>query len=103
MATEAFLQFTKPTIQGIQVVGETVDPAFKGAIQVLDFTFGAENATTIGSTATGAAAGKARLNEFVVRKNTDNSQDRRNRQTECLSHLPFFHGLLQQSGMVRTR
>jgi len=71
MATEAFLQFTKPTIQGIQVVGETVDPAFKGAIQVLDFTFGAENATTIGSTATGAAAGKARLNEFVVRKNTD--------------------------------
>ena len=46
MATEAFLQFTKPTIQGIQVVGETVDPAFKGAIEVLDFTFGAENATT---------------------------------------------------------
>jgi type VI secretion system secreted protein Hcp len=72
MATDAFLLFTKPTTPGnLQAVGETSDPAFKGAIELIDFSFGAENATSIGSATSGAGTGKARLNEFVIRKTTD--------------------------------
>ena len=38
---EAFLQFPKPTTVGnIQVVGESLDIAFKGAIPIADFSLG---------------------------------------------------------------
>ena len=72
MATDAFLQFPKPAAAGnIQLVGESLDTAFKGAIQITDFTLGAENATTVGTASGGAGVGKARLKEFVIKKKAD--------------------------------
>lgn len=72
MAISVFLQFPKAATAGnILPVGESLDAAFKGAIQVVDFSLGAENVTTIGSSTGGAGAGKARLREFVVRRNAD--------------------------------
>ena len=71
MATDAFLQFPKPAAAGnIQPTGESLDIAFKGAIQVIDFALGSENPTTLGSS-TGAGAGKVRLSELVIKKKAD--------------------------------
>lgn len=69
---DAFLQFPKPAAAGnIQPVGESLDSAFKGAIQIADFSLDVENVTTIGTASGGASSGKAKLNEFVIRKKAD--------------------------------
>jgi type VI secretion system secreted protein Hcp len=41
------------------------------AIAVKEFSFGSENMTTISSASTGAGAGKAKLNNLVIKKNID--------------------------------
>ena len=72
MATDAFLQFPKAAAAGnILPVGESLDTAFKGALQITDFALGVENAKSLGTASGGAGTGKARLSEFVIRKKAD--------------------------------
>jgi len=57
MAFDAFLK-----IEGIE--GESTDSAHPGQIEVLSFSFGVSNPTTIGSGSGGAGAGKASFQDF---------------------------------------
>ncbi|MCA1686703.1 MAG: type VI secretion system tube protein Hcp [Planctomycetia bacterium] len=60
------------TITGpLEVVGETQDKDFKNALEIKEFSFGVENPTTIGSMSAGAGAGRAKFNEFTVKKGVD--------------------------------
>src|SRR5882672_4329811 len=72
MAVDAFIWFEKPGV-GEAPVGETQDVYYqkKNAFEIKDFSFGAENPTTIGSATGGAGAGKIKFNEFTIKKTTD--------------------------------
>lgn len=69
MAFDAFLYFPKQP----HVKGETLDSVMssKHAFELLSFTFGAENTTSIGSGSGGAGAGKATFKDFTITKRTD--------------------------------
>jgi type VI secretion system secreted protein Hcp len=70
MAFDAFLIFDAgPT----PVQGESQDPAFKNAIELKSFAFGAENTISLGSATGGAGAGKARFNELTITKLSDST------------------------------
>jgi type VI secretion system secreted protein Hcp len=64
MAFDAFLK-----LDGID--GESTDHKHKGEIEVLSFSWGASNPTTIGSATGGAGAGKIKFNEFQIVKHMD--------------------------------
>src|SRR5215471_4391733 len=64
MAFDAFLK-----LDGIQ--GESLDHKHKGEIEVLSFSWGVSNPTTIGSATGGAGSGKVKFNEFSIVKNMD--------------------------------
>ena len=74
MAVDAFLSFGKPST-GPTLIGETSDSFFskQQAFEIKEFSFGEENATTIGSATTGAGAGKAKLNPFKIKKPVDSA------------------------------
>jgi len=55
----------------VEVFGETQDKEFVNALEIKEFSFGVENPTTIGSMSAGAGAGKAKFNEFNVKKAVD--------------------------------
>jgi type VI secretion system secreted protein Hcp len=55
----------------LKIEGETIDPGHKDALEIKEFSFGVENPTTIGSMSGGAGAGKAKFNEFNVKKAID--------------------------------
>lgn len=69
MAFDAFLYFPGSK----DVKGETLDSdmAKKDALELLSFSFGAENSVNIGSQSGGAGAGKVSFSEFEVTKRTD--------------------------------
>jgi type VI secretion system secreted protein Hcp len=56
-----------------QITGETKDPAFPGAIAISSFDWSAEHPTSIGASAGGAGAGKAKLEELTVKKVVDST------------------------------
>ncbi|HZT77084.1 MAG TPA: type VI secretion system tube protein Hcp [Vicinamibacterales bacterium] len=64
MAFDAFLK-----LDGID--GESQDAKHKGEIEVLSFSWGITNATTIGSATGGAGAGKASVHDFSIVKMID--------------------------------
>src|SRR5262245_58350038 len=64
MPFDAFLK-----LEGIE--GESTDDKHKGEIEVLSFSWGASNPTTIGSATGGAGAGKIKFNEFQIVKHMD--------------------------------
>ena len=79
MAVDAFLWF-EPALSGMaKIQGESKDSIFgkdgklgdTPAFEIKDFSFGAENPTTIGSTTGGAGAGKVKFNEFQIKKTSD--------------------------------
>jgi type VI secretion system secreted protein Hcp len=68
MAFDAFLIFTGgPT----PIIGETQDSTYKGAVEISEFSFGAETTLNITSASSGAGAGKTTFKEFTVKKQTD--------------------------------
>jgi type VI secretion system secreted protein Hcp len=73
MAVDTFLQFPAKSIGGssIQLLGESLDPKFKDALEINSFSFGMENPTTIGSATGGATVGKVKFNEFTIKKVVD--------------------------------
>jgi type VI secretion system secreted protein Hcp len=80
MAVDAFIWFESPGVSKAPE-GETKDSVYKkggtggasavGAFEIKDFSFGVENATTIGSATGGAGAGKIKFNEFQIKKTSD--------------------------------
>jgi len=58
-------------IGDLKVQGESLDTDHVDATEIKEFSFGVENPTTIGSMSGGAGAGKAKFNEFNVKKNID--------------------------------
>lgn len=66
MAFDAFLK-----LDGIE--GESADHKHKGEIEVLSFSWGITNTTTIGSATGGAGAGKATVHDFSIIKMIDAS------------------------------
>jgi type VI secretion system secreted protein Hcp len=79
MAADNFLWFPEPAKGGLltgkssQPEGETSDSWFskKKALELLSLSFGVSQAETTGSGTTGAAAGKAKFEEFTVEKGVD--------------------------------
>lgn len=76
MAFDTFLEFPTPSAGGatptqIKVVGESTDQSHPNTIQLTEFTFGAENPTTIGSMSGGAGAGKVQFHVMQIKKNVD--------------------------------
>jgi len=63
MAYDAFLKLAG-------VTGESVKDQHKGEIELLSFSWGVTNPTTVGS-GTGLAAGKAAVSDFSITKPTD--------------------------------
>src|SRR6516162_10118011 len=73
MAVDAFLWFDGP--KDYLPLGETQDQKFKdkSAFEIKDFSFNIENTPNIGSSSGGIGAGKAKFNEFTIKKPTDKS------------------------------
>ena len=74
MACDNFLTFDQPAVGlngNIQPIGESTDSVHPSALEIKEFSFGVENPTTIGSTSGGAGAGKAKFNEFTIKKGVD--------------------------------
>ena len=79
MACDNFLWFPEPATGGLlkagsdQPKGETTDKWFMpmNALELQSISFGVSQAETTGSASTGAAAGKAKFEEFTVEKFVD--------------------------------
>ena len=54
-----------------QIVGGSTDKGFEGSIDVLAFSWGASNPTTVGTTGGGLSAGKVSVSSFNVMKKTE--------------------------------
>jgi type VI protein secretion system component Hcp len=74
MAVDAFIYFQAPDVN-YRPIGETTDSFFMkyGAFEIKDFSFDVENPATIGSATKGAGGGKAKFNEFNIKKTTDSA------------------------------
>jgi type VI secretion system secreted protein Hcp len=77
MAVDAFIWFKESDTGMLPVKGETKDDVYSKkdnpSFEIKDFSFGAENPTTIGSATGGAGAGKVKFNEFTIKKTTDSA------------------------------
>ena len=62
MAVNAFITFEKVSVGSVPE-----------AFEIKDFSFGVENATTIGSATGGAGTGKIKFNEFTIKKTSNQS------------------------------
>jgi type VI protein secretion system component Hcp len=79
MACDNFVWFPSPATGGLlsdaatKPQGETQDKWFstKGAFECLSVAFGVAQAETTGSSSSGAAAGKAKFEEFTIEKSVD--------------------------------
>jgi type VI secretion system secreted protein Hcp len=75
MAFDAFVIFKNGTGDqaAYTISGESQDPTYgtKGAFEISEFSFGAENTLSIGSSTSGAGAGKCTFKEFTVKKLVD--------------------------------
>jgi len=67
MAFDTFLKFDEAS----KIEGESTAKGFAKQIEIFSFSWGASNPTTIGSGATGLAAGKVSISSFNVMKKTD--------------------------------
>ena len=109
MASDSFLVFTKPAVGALSVgtimpEGETMDQAFGPlkAIELASFSLGTENPTTIGSTSSGAGAGKVKFQAFEVTKNVDKASP--SLFTACASgaHFPQVDLYIRKAGATPT-
>lgn len=75
MAFDAFMVFEGSGAAGNKIEGETTDKVFgsKKALEILSFSWGCSNPSTIGSAAAGGGAGKVSISSFNIMKKTDNA------------------------------
>jgi type VI secretion system secreted protein Hcp len=67
MAFDAFIKFDK----GSKIAGESSADGYADASDILSFSWGATNPTTVGSGSTGLTGGKVQLSSFNIMKKTD--------------------------------
>src|SRR4051812_28713770 len=65
MAFNAFIKFTP------DVPGEAKDTGFENQIEILSFSWGASNPSTVGSGSYGSSGGKVSLADFSIMKKAD--------------------------------
>ncbi len=80
------------------VKGETQDTDHKNALEIKEFSFGVENATTIGSMSGGAGAGKAKFNEFSVKKAVDLASPILFKACGLGCHFPWLTLIIRKAG-----
>jgi type VI secretion system secreted protein Hcp len=98
MAVEMLLQFVGASTTGITVVGESVDKAHPQTILVNAVDFSVENPTTIGSTSTGAGAGKAKFNAIKVSKHVDSASPALFQALTTGAHFPVVKLFVRRAG-----
>jgi type VI secretion system secreted protein Hcp len=94
MAFDAFL-----SIEGVD--GESIREGFEGQIELLSFTMGAHNPTSIAAGA-GAGSGKATLTPFVCTKVSDKSSPQLFKACCKGKHFPQAKVTLHKSGGEET-
>ena len=97
-ATDYFLKVTPAAGTGEQLLGETADKDFPGAIEIESFSFGAENVATIGSATGGAGAGKAKFQEFTIEKAVDSTTPRFLKTLATGTHFANVELIARRSG-----
>lgn len=104
MAFDAFAYFTNATDKE-KVPGETLDSAYqeKGAWEIINFSFGAENVINIGSSSGGGGAGKATFKEFSMTKKTDTASTGLFQQLVLGRHFDEMIVELRRSGGDETK
>ena len=107
MASDNFLIFPTPangTVYGkIQPIGESQDPAHKGAIEIQAFAFGIETPVTIGSASGRAGAGKAKFNQLDITKGVDSASTALFEATAQGVYFPQVLLKIRKSGGGTTR
>jgi type VI secretion system secreted protein Hcp len=85
----------------LNVSGETQDKDFTNALEIKEFSFGVENPTTIGSMSAGAGAGKAKFNEFNVKKAVDIASPQLFLAAGLGCHFPTVNLVVRKAGGVK--
>ncbi len=101
-AFDAFVQFGAPTDLSMAVSGESTDLAFKGAIEIKEFSFGSENTVSIGTATGGAGAGKAVLKNLVITKWVDKASPSLFRALATGGHYSSLTLSIRKAGGVPT-
>ncbi len=101
-AFDAFVQFGAPTDPSMAVSGESTDLAFRGAIEIKEFSFGSENTVSIGSATGGAGAGKATLKSLVITKWVDKASPSLFRALATGGHYPSLTLSIRKASGVPT-
>src|ERR1041385_2190139 len=91
MPIDYFIWFDK-------IEGTSTDEHFKGAFEIKDWSFGVENPTTIGSATGGAGSGKAKFNEFTIKKTTDQASPLFFRSCAAGTHFPKIELFCRKAG-----
>jgi type VI secretion system secreted protein Hcp len=98
VAIDLFLQFVGASPTGINVVGESVDKTHPQTIAVNEVEFGVENPTTLGSTAAGAGAGKAKFEAVKVTKAVDSASPTLFQALTTGAHFPVVKLFARRAG-----
>lgn len=107
MAADNFLWFPVKATGGLiasnnanQPLGETTDAYFvkKNAIEIAEFSFGITQAETTSSGSTGSGAGKAKFDEFTIKKTVDKSSAALYQACAAGAHFPQVYLGLRKAG-----
>lgn len=106
MASDNFLFFGKypatvPAVAltgNLTIVGESQDPTHIGAVELTEFSFGVENPNTIGSATSGAGSGKAKFDEFTIKKGVDLASPNLFQACGQGCHFPFVQLTVRKAG-----
>ncbi len=97
MAFDIFLT-TNPVIPG-----ESTQPRFVGAIEVMSYNWGLTNPATIGSAGSGAGAGKVKFNELNITKAFDKSSPLLMQYLEGGKHFTNITLTLRRAGSINSK
>ncbi|HEX4771849.1 MAG TPA: type VI secretion system tube protein Hcp [Bryobacteraceae bacterium] len=107
MAADNFLWFPAKATGGListnnanQPLGESTDAFFskKHAIEISEFSFGITQAETSGSATSGAGAGKAKFDEFTIKKVVDKSSPALYQACAAGAHFPSVYLGMRKAG-----
>ncbi len=105
-AVDTFIRFHYATpINGIAISGlgyapsESQDPLARfGFMELKDFSFGAENPVSIGSSTSGAAVGKTKFNDFSITRSVDAASPSLFKVLAAGAHFDYVDVILRKSG-----
>jgi type VI secretion system secreted protein Hcp len=106
MAVDNFMWFSAAATGGMlasnatKPAGETMDKHFKtkNALEILSISFGASQAETTSSQATGSSAGKVKFDEFSIEKFVDLASVPIFNACVAGAHFPTVHVAIRKAG-----